>query len=142
MHMLYGNHDIIKRRRRVAEREFRDFYCNDAECKRPLFPGIKINESIVLKDVQSGKKILLIDGHQGQLFKRYHMARGAFSGAVCLEAPGNCRIYRSHRRSTNPQKERDNRKEACGLRKFPPNYVDCRAHTSTCLPRPRRRTLF
>ncbi len=65
MHMLYGNHDIIKRRRRVAEREFRDFYCNDAECKRPLFPGIKINESIVLRDVQSGKKILLIHGHQG-----------------------------------------------------------------------------
>ncbi|MDD6763151.1 MAG: metallophosphoesterase family protein [Clostridiales bacterium] len=65
LYMLYGNHDTVKRRKRLADREFKSFYCDSGECK--LFPGISMPEGLVLEEEHSKKKILLVHGHQGSL---------------------------------------------------------------------------
>lgn len=63
LYMLYGNHDIVKQRRQLANKEFSNFYCNGSECT--LFPEIRIPESVILRNADSGKEILLVHGHQG-----------------------------------------------------------------------------
>lgn len=63
LRMLYGNHDIVKRSRRVAKKGFKNFYCEGSECH--LFPGIEMPEGLVLEDIKSKRKILLVHGHQG-----------------------------------------------------------------------------
>ena len=63
MHMIYGNHDIVKKRRQLANKEFCSFYCDSCECK--LFPGIQPAEGIILEDKNTKKKIMLVHGHQG-----------------------------------------------------------------------------
>lgn len=63
LHMLYGNHDIVKRRKQIADKEFGSFYCDNDKCL--LFPGIQIPEGLILEDIRTGKKLLLVHGHQG-----------------------------------------------------------------------------
>lgn len=63
LHMIYGNHDIVKRRKQLANREFRSFYCDSGECCR-LFPGITMPEGLILEHTGTKRKILLVHGHQ------------------------------------------------------------------------------
>lgn len=64
LHMIFGNHDMVKRDKRFAEENFYDYY-NEPERKYyPLFKGIKFHEGLVLKYKPTGHKILLIHGHQ------------------------------------------------------------------------------
>lgn len=49
LYMLYGNHDIQKR-------------------KEMLFPGLKVKEGVVLEECGTGRRIFLVHGHQGDLF--------------------------------------------------------------------------
>ena len=63
LYMLYGNHDVVKRSTRVIGSELNGFYCDGEPCT--LFPGIKINEGIVLENRRSGRQVFLVHGHQG-----------------------------------------------------------------------------
>lgn len=63
LYMLYGNHDIVKRRKQIADKAFSSFYCDKGECK--LFPGIEMPEGLILEDRKTKKQILLVHGHQG-----------------------------------------------------------------------------
>lgn len=63
LHMLYGNHDIVKRRKHLTNKAFRNFYCDSGECK--LFPGIQMPEGLILEEQATKNEILLIHGHQG-----------------------------------------------------------------------------
>ena len=63
LHMLYGNHDIVKRRKNLADKEFSSLYCDHGECK--LFPGIQMPEGLILEDSRTKNKLLLVHGHQG-----------------------------------------------------------------------------
>lgn len=63
MYMLYGNHDIVKRRRQLADRELTSFYCDGGKCS--LFPNILIHEALILEEALTGRKIFIVHGHQG-----------------------------------------------------------------------------
>lgn len=65
LYMLYGNHDIVKHRKQLTNKVYSSFYCDSSECRLPLFPGIKMPEGLVLEDINTKKKILLVHGHQG-----------------------------------------------------------------------------
>ncbi|MDD6484476.1 MAG: metallophosphoesterase [Clostridiales bacterium] len=65
LYMLYGNHDIVKRRRRLADKELCSLYCDGEECS--LFPSIEIPEGLILEDADSKKRLLLVHGHQASL---------------------------------------------------------------------------
>jgi len=61
LYMLYGNHDIDKHRKP----RLMDTYCNTADsCTRPLFPGMPVYESLILRSTDGFGDIFLLHGHQ------------------------------------------------------------------------------
>lgn len=76
-HMLYGNHDLVKRRKKWAERNLRTYKSQHNDTVMPLFPGIKPREAIVLGKPGANEDILLIHGHQADFFndKMWPLAR-------------------------------------------------------------------
>jgi UDP-2,3-diacylglucosamine pyrophosphatase LpxH len=65
MHMLYGNHDCRKKNTGYVANHYQKYYCDSTHQLENLFPGIKIEEGIVLVDRESCREILLLHGHQG-----------------------------------------------------------------------------
>ncbi len=65
LHILFGNHDIVKRRKRLLNSIYKDFYCESEECAAPLFPWLEIEEGLVLEEKDTKNRILLAHGHQG-----------------------------------------------------------------------------
>lgn len=65
LHMIYGNHDMIKKNHNFIPNECNSFYCNSNDSKKAIFPGIEITEGIILKNRYTNDKILLAHGHQG-----------------------------------------------------------------------------
>lgn len=61
MYMLYGNHDIVKKRGQRSDKCF--FYYDGGECK--FFPRMDIKEGLILENADSGRQIFLVHGHQG-----------------------------------------------------------------------------
>lgn len=67
MHMLYGNHDIVKRRSTYRKSKCESYYCDADRCERPLFPDMEIPEGLILQNTDSGQQLFLTHGHQGSL---------------------------------------------------------------------------
>ena len=63
LYLLYGNHDIIKRRSRTARDCSSAGLCGGAS-PAPLFPGIRFYEGIILKEETLHKDLYLTHGHQ------------------------------------------------------------------------------
>jgi UDP-2,3-diacylglucosamine pyrophosphatase LpxH len=64
LYMLYGNHDIEKRYRRVVSRNLYSYIEDRSGLKKPLFPNIKVHESLLLRPPSGEKNILVLHGHQ------------------------------------------------------------------------------
>jgi len=62
---IFGNHNMALRHPSVAKNNLSHFFDDYLDIDTPLFPGIDIKESIVLRDEGSGKEILVVHGHQG-----------------------------------------------------------------------------
>lgn len=65
LHMLYGNHDIVKKDPRYTQTKCHSFYCDSVNSNVSLFPKIEITEGIILKYKHSNHQIFLTHGHQG-----------------------------------------------------------------------------
>ena len=63
LHMLYGNHDMVKRSPRFARRCCMDYPCCTCGCK-PLFPNISFHEGLILERTDGGPDLYLTHGHQ------------------------------------------------------------------------------
>jgi len=57
LRMIYGNHDMVKKSPAWVARNLED-----------IFPDIKISDGLVLRHQSSGRKILLLHGHQADFF--------------------------------------------------------------------------
>lgn len=66
--MLYGNHDRVKENGKYLKRHCERYYCDSVDCERELFCGIRAREGVRLTDRETGDEILLVHGHQGDLF--------------------------------------------------------------------------
>lgn len=75
-HMLYGNHDIVKKDKSFAKDHFKYFYDESLKKYIPLFPGIKMKEGLILRLKDSSNKIFLVHGHQVD-FLNYNLWRVA-----------------------------------------------------------------
>jgi len=64
MYVLYGNHDIVKKKRELVRQHFHTFYCDQVLCQQPLFPDITFYQGIILQDTMHRKDIYLTHGHQ------------------------------------------------------------------------------
>ncbi len=62
---MYGNHNMAFRHPSIAKHNLSHFFDDYLDIDTPLFPGMKIKESLVLKDLKSEKEMLVVHGHQG-----------------------------------------------------------------------------
>lgn len=76
-HMLYGNHDIMRRDASVVEKQLFSYYDVYAGDVQPLFPNIQVHEGLLLQHRQTGQTIFLFHGHQGDLMND-HLWRVAY----------------------------------------------------------------
>jgi len=67
LHMLFGNHDITKIN--IIENSIlNNYYDKNKKTYISLFPGIKIDEGLKIKYVETNDQIFLTHGHQGDFF--------------------------------------------------------------------------
>lgn len=66
--MLYGNHNIYLMHQEYTARNYYYFYNDYTEKMEKLFYGLTPIESVVLKYKKTGQEILVVHGHQGDLF--------------------------------------------------------------------------
>lgn len=64
--MIYGNHNMEFKHRKYVKKNLYQYKDEFTDQKEPLFPGIHVEESIVLEH-ENSRDILLIHGHQGDL---------------------------------------------------------------------------
>lgn len=67
LYAVYGNHDIVKRRKRFPQLNCETYYCEKNFGEHPLFPGIRFYSGIILEnEVCEGRRkdIYLTHGHQ------------------------------------------------------------------------------
>lgn len=65
LYLIYGNHDAAKCRKSFAAEKCSSYYCEAAGCCMPLFPDILMYEGLVLESQETGQRIFLTHGHQG-----------------------------------------------------------------------------
>lgn len=66
-YMLFGNHDIVKKNPRYVNKNMQKFYCDSTKKYCPLFPDMKVHESIILENIITSRNIFLFHGHQGDM---------------------------------------------------------------------------
>lgn len=65
--MLYGNHDIVKRKKAFVHRSCSSYLCSTSQ-ERELFPGIIFYSGAILKNTDWGRDVYLTHGHQADFF--------------------------------------------------------------------------
>ena len=68
LHMIYGNHDMVKGRADWAQKNLRAYCPGNQTVPVPLFPHITVSEAILLHHTPSGRELLLLHGHQADFF--------------------------------------------------------------------------
>ena len=64
LYMLYGNHDLSKRRCGYCKKHCSIYHISGQEEKAPLFPDSCYLQGLILKNQETGKDIYLTHGHQ------------------------------------------------------------------------------
>ena len=67
IYMIYGNHDIVKNKRKYIEKHCKNHKNNTRKCNDSIFKNLKAHESIILENYKINSKIFLVHGHQGDL---------------------------------------------------------------------------
>lgn len=65
--ILYGNHNIHLKNKKYISKNYYRYYDEYKQGYYRLFPGIRAYESLVLKHKNTGQKIFIVHGHQGDL---------------------------------------------------------------------------
>lgn len=66
LHLIFGNHDIVKKNSKFVKNNLHEFYDEQDKKTAPLFKDIKVHEGLILRYTVTDDKIFLIHGHQGQ----------------------------------------------------------------------------
>tara|TARA_Y100000815_G_scaffold162600_1_gene147518 strand:+ start:324 stop:1220 length:897 start_codon:yes stop_codon:yes gene_type:complete len=64
LHLIWGNHDMVYRHENYVKNTLYTFFDHKTGKDQPLFPGIKINEAIILEHAETGQELFLCHGHQ------------------------------------------------------------------------------
>lgn len=67
LYMLYGNHDLVKRKRGYVSRYCERYYCESEKCWVSLLGGLVPAEGMILEDEERRSRIFLVHGHQGEM---------------------------------------------------------------------------
>lgn len=66
LYLIYGNHDMEKKKIHYSQRHCSSYYCCDTQKIQPLFPDMAYYSGIILED-SSGQRLYLTHGHQADL---------------------------------------------------------------------------
>lgn len=66
LHLLYGNHDIVKRRKGYMARHCGTYYCESSRCEKILLTAAA-SEGLILKNTCGNEELFLVHGHQGDI---------------------------------------------------------------------------
>ena len=64
LHLIYGNHDMVKKYPRYRSKTCASYFCTESQAIQPLFPDLPVHEGIILSDSVTGKGLYLTHGHQ------------------------------------------------------------------------------
>ena len=64
---IFGNHDIVWKDPQKVQREFWPYYNEITRAEEPFFTGLEIHEGLVFKHRETGQRIFVVHGHQGDL---------------------------------------------------------------------------
>ncbi len=62
--MLYGNHDMEKKKAGYSDTVCASYFCTSSQCMQPLFPGLQFYEGVILENPCSKFRLYLTHGHQ------------------------------------------------------------------------------
>lgn len=65
LYMLYGNHDIVKRRKNILKPECRTYYCDSIREESTFLNKISFQQSLILQNTKTCQRLFLVHGHQG-----------------------------------------------------------------------------
>ena len=68
LYLLYGNHDMEKKKLGYSGRVFKSFFCTDTQCSRELFPDLVFHEGLILENVRHDYRLCLTHGHQADFW--------------------------------------------------------------------------
>lgn len=68
LYMLYGNHDMEKKKSGYGNLACSSYFCMDTQCVQPLFPELVFHEGIILENSRHDYRLFLTHGHQADLF--------------------------------------------------------------------------
>lgn len=66
-YMLYGNHDMVKRRKKFPDNLRRHYICDMPGEELPRFPLLRPTQGLILENGRTGQRLFLIHGHQDSL---------------------------------------------------------------------------
>lgn len=78
LYMIYGNHDKEKSNKKLFKKKCTEYYCETRKKVCPLFPSMQVYESLILEDRNSGNRIFLVHGHQGDFINDQAWRLGRF----------------------------------------------------------------
>lgn len=68
LYMLYGNHDIRKKKMNYVRKHCTTYFCTKTQQASPLFPDVFFHEAIIIRsDIYPEKALYLTHGHQASL---------------------------------------------------------------------------
>lgn len=68
LYMLYGNHDIVKKKKHYSARKCNTYFCTETQRPQPLFPDLTFHEGIILCSAGHPEHaVYLTHGHQASL---------------------------------------------------------------------------
>lgn len=68
LYMVYGNHDMEKKKKGYSKSLCSTYFCTDTQCKETLFPDLPFYESILLENPCGNFQLCLTHGHQADFF--------------------------------------------------------------------------
>lgn len=66
LYLIYGNHDMARKDRKIVKRDLEQFYDERTRTQETLFEGIEVHEGLILRHEGTGDRIFLVHGHQGE----------------------------------------------------------------------------
>ena len=64
LHLIWGNHDMVYKNPKNVAKNLASYFDPKTGKNEPLFPGLKYNEAIILRNSESCQEIFLTHGHQ------------------------------------------------------------------------------
>lgn len=77
--IIYGNHNINLKSKRYVKQNYYKYYDEYGQRHFDLFPGLKAEEAIVLKNIYTDQEIFVVHGHQGDLMNDQLWSLSRFS---------------------------------------------------------------